>query len=854
MSDVVIKLSATDSASGVIERVAHNVRDLGKTVEAQHGAFSALEQVAVGALRQVGAAAVNLAGAGITALADQLRSSIDVAATFESAIYKFQAVAGDALEKAGFSFDAVRKKALELGASTQFSAQQALDAMTELVKGGVAVESVMSDATDATLALAAAAQLDLANAAEIVAKQLGVWGATGVTAAQVADLLASAANASTVDVEELALGLANVGGSARVAGLSFEEVVQTMALISPAFSSAADAGTSLKVFLSRLVPASDAAAEAMRNLGLLTEEGTSKFFDAEGRFIGMEEAAGLLSAAVRYLSEEEKLMALNTIFGSDAIRAAAAIAEAGWQGYEAMGQAMRDAGGAAAAAATMQQGYSYTVDQLNAAIETLQITIGSALLPFMTQLVAKTADNINAFTAWVSGILSAEDPVAALANQLGLVGVTTDSVRQAFTDLTTILQSTWNALTGALSGPVGDIRQMLVEAGTAIKPAWDEVVKAFNNLPQTISNAASSIEPAWNTIKGAFDKLPEIIANVVSFIEPAWNALKGLFENLPQIISDVVSFIETTWAKIGPSTTDAWNAVSSTIQTVLTKVQEVVTFVISLVMQIWKEHGDEIMAFAINTWNGIMGVIEAAAGFIQEVITQGTELVKMIWNNFGSSIMEIAEFAWNEIRLIVENGLSIVRDVFNAATALLRGDWDKAWESIKSAAFSIWDTIKGTAENLMNSLSDIFKSLYPHIEAGFKDAITGAPSLGAAVIDGITGGVIRSASNLARAVADAARSALEDAKRTLGIFSPSRVAAKEVGVPLGQGILAGLAKGLAPLPLLTREAVTQAGSTTMVNVGGITVNATAGMDERRVAQLVRDEINSLVRLARFGRM
>jgi len=288
MSDVVIKLSATDSASGVIERVAHNVRDLGKTVEAQHGAFSALEQVAVGALRQVGAAAVNLAGAGITALADQLRSSIDVAATFESAIYKFQAVAGDALEKAGFSFDAVRKKALELGASTQFSAQQALDAMTELVKGGVAVESVMSDATDATLALAAAAQLDLANAAEIVAKQLGVWGATGVTAAQVADLLASAANASTVDVEELALGLANVGGSARVAGLSFEEVVQTMALISPAFSSAADAGTSLKVFLSRLVPASDAAAEAMRNLGLLTEEGTSKFFDAEGRFIGMK--------------------------------------------------------------------------------------------------------------------------------------------------------------------------------------------------------------------------------------------------------------------------------------------------------------------------------------------------------------------------------------------------------------------------------------------------------------------------------------------------------------------------------------------------------------------------------------
>jgi len=62
MSDVVIKLSAIDAASGVLERVAQNVRGVGKAADAQRGAFGALEQVAVGALRQIGAAAVNLAG------------------------------------------------------------------------------------------------------------------------------------------------------------------------------------------------------------------------------------------------------------------------------------------------------------------------------------------------------------------------------------------------------------------------------------------------------------------------------------------------------------------------------------------------------------------------------------------------------------------------------------------------------------------------------------------------------------------------------------------------------------------------------------------------------------------------
>jgi len=754
MSDVVIKLSAVDAASAVIEKAANSVRELGRSAEAQRGAFSALEQVAVGALRQVGAAAVNLAGAGIAALADQLRSSINVAANFESALYKFEAVAGEALTNAGVSFDEVRQKALELGASTQYSAQEALDAMTELVKGGVAVESVMSDATDATLALAAAAQLELAGAAEIVAKQLGVWSETGVTATNVADLLASAANASTVDVEELALGLANVGGSARVAGLSFAETVQTMALIAPSFSSAADAGTSLKTFLQRLIPTTKDATQMMVELGLATEDGKSKFFDAQGGFIGMEAAARLLHEATKGLSEEQKFLAFNTIFGSDAIRAAAAIAEAGASGYSAMGQAMREAGGAAETAATMQQGYQYAVEQFNAAVETLQITLGSALLPYLTQLVAGAADGINTFTAWASSILSSADPLAVLAAQIGLVGVTTSSVQQ------------------------------------------------------TIASAAAFIQSAWGALNEA----------------------------------------------LGPSTATAWAAVQSTVQTALSMIQQFVQFVTSAVTQIWNNHNEEIVTFAKNTWNGIMSVVTAAAQFIQAAITALVAAAQWIWSNFGTEITTIARFAWEAVKIATETTLSVLRNLFNAATAALRGDWGAAWGAISNIAATIWNAITASASNLMQTLSDLFNSLYPRLENAFRSAIAGAASLGAALIDGITDGVRSAASGLARAAADAAWSALEAAKSALGIHSPSRVAAEEVGVPLGQGMLAGLAKGLAPLPLLTREVVTQAGNTTTVNVGGITVNATAGMDERRVAQMVRSEIDNLTRFARFGRV
>jgi TP901 family phage tail tape measure protein len=754
MSDVVIKLSAVDAASGVLERVAHNVRGVGDAADAQRGAFGGLEQVAVGALRQIGAAAVNLAAAGIAALGDQLRTSIDVAANFESALYKFQAVAGDSLTKAGLSFDDVKKKALALGASTQFSAQQALDAMTELIKGGVNVKDVMGGATDATLALAAAAQLDLANAATIVAKQLGVWGETGVTAANVADLLASAANASTVDVEELALGLANVGGSAKVAGLSFQETVQTMALIAPSFSSASDAGTSLKTFLQRLIPTTDKATDMMIKLGLATKDGSSKFFDAKGEFVGMEKAAQLLYDATKGLSEEQKFLALNTIFGSDALRAAAAIAEAGASGYNEMGQAMKDAGGAAQAAAIMQQGYGFTLDQFNAAVETLQITVGSALLPYLTQLVAAAAEGVNTFTGWASSILSSSDPLAALAAQIGLVGVTTGSVQQ------------------------------------------------------TITSAAAAIFAAWNALSAA----------------------------------------------LAPAAQTAWSAVQSAVQTALAAVQQAVQFATTLVVQIWNAHGADILAFAKRTWDGVMSVVTAAAQFIQAAIEALVKAAQWVWANFGTEITTIAQFAWNQIKVFTETALSALRGLFEAGTAALRGDWSAAWEAIKGVAETLWNGIKASAENLMNALSSLFQTLYPRLEAAFQQALSGAASLGAALIDGIKSGVMNAARGLAQAAADAAKEALDAAKAALGISSPSRVAAKEVGMPLAEGILRGLTEGLAPLPLLTRDAVTQPASASTVNVGGITVNAAPGMDERRVALMVRSEIDNLTRLARFGRV
>jgi TP901 family phage tail tape measure protein len=380
-----------------------------------------------GALVGAGAAAVNTAG------------------DFEAGMKRFESVTGDAIGDAGLTLDQFKKKFLDLGAETQFSAAQAQDAALNLAKGGVSVTDIMGGATDATLALAAAGEVELANAADIVAKQLGVWADRGVTAANVADLLAQAANASTVDVEELAGGLAQAGGVAKVTGVEYDDLLQTMALLAPGFASASDAGTSYKTFLSRLIPTTEDATGAMIDLGLATADGESKFFDANGAFIGMREAAALLHEQTKDLSEEQRALAFNTIFGSDAVRAAAMIAEQGADGFDAMGQAMDGAGSAAEQAKKRNEGFNFALDSLLGSAETFGIVAGSKLLPILTDLINDgLIPIVNVATDVVSGLGDTTTTIGSLAAfvadnaQPAIVGLTAATATYA---LVTMAQS-----------------------------------------------------------------------------------------------------------------------------------------------------------------------------------------------------------------------------------------------------------------------------------------------------------------------------------------------------------------------------------------------------------------------------
>jgi TP901 family phage tail tape measure protein len=351
-------------------------------------------------------------GLGV-ALVGGFAVAVGAAGRFERGLSAVRAVA-NATEA---QMEAVRAKALQLGADTAFSASQAAGAMEELVKAGLSVEQVLSGAADAAVSLAAAGGVSLETAATVAANALNQFSLGGTQTARVADIVAGAANASAIGVSDFALSLSQAGAVARTAGLSFDDTALAIAAMGNAGIRGSDAGTSLKTFLQNLIPVTNLQKQAFRELGLVTETGANRFFTAAGSAKSLAEIAGELERALRGMGDQQRLATLEVLFGSDAIRAAAILAREGAQGLGELAAEMGDISAAEVAAQRMDN-LAGSFEQFRGSLETVLIKIGSPLQGGLRGLVDLGTRGLNT----LSGLAESGGMAAAVFSDLAEVG------------------------------------------------------------------------------------------------------------------------------------------------------------------------------------------------------------------------------------------------------------------------------------------------------------------------------------------------------------------------------------------------------------------------------------------------
>lgn len=399
-------------------------------------------------------------------------SSASAAMTFQQGMSNIQAVAGATADE----MELIRDKAMQIGADTAFSAQEGAMGIEELLKAGVNVEGVLGGAADAAIALASAGGIALPESAAIMSAAMNNFGLSAEQLPHVADLISGAANTSAISVSDFGMSMTAAGAVANLAGVSLDDMSIAITAMGNAGIKGSDAGTSLKTMMMNLVPTTKTQIAAFKELGIVTEDGGNLFLDAAGKTKPFGDIAQVLQEKLADLSESERMVALEAMFGSDAIRAAAVIADTGAAGWEKYSSAMGNVT-AADVAKTRLDNLAGSMDAFKGSIETVQIKLGEKLLPTIRSIVDAGGGLVNALGVLIDGDAAAgaeatSGKVGELNAMMGETGVTADASTRAAQMMSETL-----AKVGVNIDP-----SVFVELFTAITTGMDRIKAAFASV------------------------------------------------------------------------------------------------------------------------------------------------------------------------------------------------------------------------------------------------------------------------------------------------------------------------------------------------------------------------------------
>lgn len=341
---------------------------------------------------------------------------LKAAADFESTMGSISAASGATRAE----IDALADSARELGKKYGVGASEAASATLELVKAGVSTRDAIAGASEAAIIMARATGGTAADGATIAAKAMQSFGLQASDMSMIVQQAAGVINSTTFELQDYALALGQGGKVAASSGLSFKDFNAAIAAIAPAFSSGSDAGTSFKTFLNALTPKTREAADLMKRYGL-------SFYDAAGQMKPIEEIAGQLSTALGGLSDAQKSATVEIMFGTDAMRAALALMDAGKDGVIALRDVTIANANAQKMAEERTKGLNGQLEKLGAAFQDLAIAVGN------TGLLGGLADIAGAFAEIINQTAKTIDEIGKFIGLVGSRGYQ-DAVAEAMRD------------------------------------------------------------------------------------------------------------------------------------------------------------------------------------------------------------------------------------------------------------------------------------------------------------------------------------------------------------------------------------------------------------------------------------
>lgn len=777
------------------------------------------------------ATGLKMAGAAVatatTAIVGFGAASVKTGAEFDKSMSQVAATMGlsmDELEKQVGSVDTawgkfngnLRDYAQFLGSNTAFSAKEASDALNYMALAGYDATTSMQMLPN-VLNLAAAGDMELARASDMVTDTQTAFGISLERTSQMVDEMAKAASTGNTSVEQLGDAFLVVGGLA-------QELNGGMVTLKDGTTASVDGVQELEIALTGMANAGIKGSEAgthMRNmimkLSSPTSDGTKALeamgvavFDTEGQMRSLADVFGDLSDKLGEMSQEQKIQTISDLFNARDLTSAKALLNAVNQDWDKIGESILGAEGAAQKMADTQlDNLAGDVTLFKSALEGAQIVVSDGLAPqfrdfvqFGTKGLSQLTDSfkqggltsvIDSFGSLLAQGLSMISDKIPVAVNAGLQLL--EAFGKGIVDNASTLLASLAEVGSQLTKKALEIMQTVADGlstfdwTTAVQNVVDFIVDALtgNTATQFLTAGFSIIQ---SLISGMMQSLPAITNGAVDLIHAL---TQGIQQNFPKLIeSGMNSLMEFS----GSLRENAGKLVDAGLELIVSLVRglikglptliKTIPTIVSNIAGIINDNAPKILM------TGVQLLGELAIGIVQAIptlIAEFPKIIKMIidvwtainWLNLG---VKLITGIMNGIKNLSSQVPNALKDIGQRAVELFKGiNWKGLGTNIINF---IKNGITGLATAIPNALKAIGESAIELVKN--IDWL----SLGKNIVEGIASGITKFASSIWNAITSAVKGGKDAAEKEAQINSPSKLYRDSIGKFLGLGVAEGI--------------------------------------------------------------
>ena len=252
------------------------------------------------------------------------------------------------------------------------------------------------------------------------------------------------------------------------------------------------------------------------------------------------------------------------------------------------------------------EGYNAQMASINAAFDSLKITVGSALLPILTKVLTAVTPVLTTFVEW--------------ANNSGAVGKASDFLSSSISKVA--------GFVGKLNfGPIVDSLEHLgATIMSTAKPALDDIAKWAKTVDWK-KVAQDGINFVSKAIDGLSAVLKIAIPIIIDIAKQAIQFGQDVSTRLQPIIANFMGWWNTNWPQIHLTFKAVWDAISGVVKVAWALISGIIKVGLDVLSGNWKQAWEDIKTMFSGVWDGIKQIFK---GGIEALVANFKPMLEML--------------------------------------------------------------------------------------------------------------------------------------------------------------------------------------------------------------------------------